>query len=64
MAGNQKRTLDMATRKQMGSSGQANGGNGHHTSSGLLSWYFAQPPTPGLTYVLTTTGYVIPSSGN
>ena len=64
MAGNQKRTLDMAIRKQVGPSGQANGGNGHHSSSERLSWYFAQPPTLGLTYVLTTTGYVVPSSRN
>lgn len=64
MAGNQKRTLDMATRNQMGPCGQANGGNGHHPSSGRFSWYLAQPPTAGLTYVLTTTGYVVPSSRN
>jgi len=60
MAGNQKRTLDMATGKQMGPSGQANGGNRHCPSSGLLLWYLGQPPTAGLTYVLTTTGYVVP----
>jgi len=58
MARKQKTTLEMAASKQMGSRGQANGGNGH------LSWYFAQPPIAGPTYVLTTTGYVVPWSRN
>ena len=64
MAEKQKRTLEMAASKQMSLSGQANGGNGHCPSSGLLSWYLGQPPTAGLTYVLTTTGYVVPWSRN
>ena len=64
MAEKQKTTLEMADSKQVSLSGQANGGNGHYSSSGLLSWYFAQPPIAGPTYVLTTTGYVVPSSRN
>jgi len=64
MAEKQKRTLEMAASKQMSLSGQANGGNGHNSSSGLLSSYLTQPPIAGLTYVLTMNGYVIPSSRN
>lgn len=64
MAEKQKATLEMAASKQASLSGRANGGNGHYSSSRLLSWYFAQPPIAGPTYVLTTTGYMVPSSRN
>lgn len=61
---NQNKTLNMATSRQTGPYGQANGGNGHYPSSGPLAWYLARTPIPGLSYVLTTTGYVILSSRN
>ncbi|MFP3898956.1 MAG: hypothetical protein ACLFVD_06555 [Dehalococcoidia bacterium] len=61
---NQNKTLNMATSRQTGPSGQANGGNGRYPSSGPVAWYLARPPIPGLTYVLATTGYVILSSKN
>ncbi len=59
MAGNQKRTLDMGIRKQVGPSGRANGGNGPGSSSGLGSGHITQGPVPGLMYALTMNGYVV-----
>lgn len=61
---NQNKTLNMATSRQTSPTGGSNGGNGHRPSSGRLPWYLAGPTIPGLTYVLTTTGYVILSSRN
>ena len=29
------------------------------SSSGMLSWYFAQPLVPGLRYLMTVDGYVV-----
>ncbi len=60
----QNRTLEMVAGKRMSRSDQANGGNGHNSSSGLFSWYLTRPPIAGSTYVLTMNGYVIPSSRN
>ena len=40
----------------------SDGGNepdGGHSSSGMLSWYFAQPAVPGLRYLVTVGGYVV-----
>ncbi len=59
MSQNHSRIRNMRADKQADLSGQANGGNGHGPSYGSLSWYFAQPPLTGLTYVLTATGYII-----
>ena len=61
---NQKKTLSMATRKQTNPIGQSDGRNGHRPSSGRLPWYLAGPTIPGLTYALTTTGYVVLSWKN
>ena len=40
----------------------SDGGNepeGDRWSSGMLSWYFAQPAVPGAKYLVTVGGYVI-----
>ena len=55
----QKRILGMAANRKMSASDWGGRENGHYTSSGLLSWYFARPETPGLTYALTVNGYVL-----
>ncbi len=59
MSQNHSRIRNMRADKQAGLSGQASGGNGHGPFYGSLSWYFARPPLSELTYVLTTTGYII-----
>jgi len=55
----QRRILEMTASSKMRASGRAGRENGHYTSSGLLSWYFARPETRGLTYALTVNGYVL-----
>jgi hypothetical protein len=40
-------------------SDRANEREGGHSSSGMLSWYFAQPAVPGLRYLVTVGGYVV-----
>ena len=64
MSEKQQRMPQTADGKRISLPGQVNGGNGHYSPSGLLSWYLAQPPIAGLTYVLTATGYVITPSRN
>lgn len=64
MSKKQQRMPRTVDGKRISLSGQVNGGNGHYSPSGLLSWYFAQPPIAGLTYVLTAAGYVVPPSRN
>jgi len=59
MAQNKKRTLEMQAGEKMFPSNRANGQNEHHSSSGPFSWYSAQRPKPGMTYALTTNGYVL-----
>lgn len=59
MAENQKKAMGTQSRERTGLSGQGNGHNGRHSSPGPLSWYSAQRPEPGLTYALTTNGYVM-----
>ena len=64
MAQNKKRTPEMQAGEKMCPSNRANGQNGHYPSSGPLSWYSAQRAESGLTYALTTYGYVVLSSRN
>ena len=59
MAQNKKRTPEMQAGEKMCPSNRANGQNGHYPSSGPFSWYSAQRPKPGMTYVLTINGYVL-----
>ena len=59
MSENQKKILEMLASKKMGGSGRANGKNGRYSSSGGLSWYFAQRAVPELVYALTINGYVL-----
>jgi hypothetical protein len=40
-------------------SDRANEPEGGQSSSGMLSWYFAQPLVPGPKYVVTVGGYVV-----
>jgi hypothetical protein len=40
-------------------SDRANERESDHSSSGMFSWYFAQPSVPGLKYVVTVGGYLI-----
>jgi len=54
-----KRISGMAASRRMSASDWGGGENEHYTSSGPLSWYFAQPEAPGLTYALTMNGYLI-----
>ena len=64
MAQNKKGTLEMQAGEKIYPSNRANGQNGHYPSSGPFSWYSAQCAEPGLTYALTTNGYVVLSSKN
>jgi len=64
MAQNRKRTMEMQAGGKIYPSNRANGHNGHYPSSGPFSWYSAQCAEPGLTYALTTNGYVVLSSRN
>ena len=64
MAENKKRTLEMQAGEKIYPSNRGNGHNGHYPSSGPFSWYSAQCAEPGLTYALTTNGYVVLSSKN
>ena len=41
----------------------ANEENLDHSSSGKLSWYFAQPSMPGLVYLATINGFVASGPG-
>lgn len=45
--------------KNMNISDRANEPNGRRDSSGVFSWYLAQPALPELKYVMTINGYVI-----
>jgi hypothetical protein len=45
--------------KDINISDRANEPEGGHSSSGMLSWYFAQPLVPGLRYLMTVNGYVV-----
>ena len=58
MAEMQGRTLAMPADGRMICCVGANGKNGHHSSPGRLSWYFAQRATPGLVHVATMYGYM------
>jgi len=58
MAEMQGKTMAMPADGKMVCCIEANGKNGHHSSSGGLSWYFAQRAIPGLIYVATINGYV------
>ena len=40
-------------------SDRTNEPEGDQSSSGMLSWYFAQPLVPGLRYLMTVGGYVV-----
>jgi len=64
MAQNKKGTLEMQAGEKIYPSNRTNGQNGHYPSSGPFSWYSAQCAEPGLTYALTTNGYVVLSSKN
>lgn len=57
-------TCSMGVGGQIDICRQASEGKGHGSSSGRLSWYFAEPPITGLPYVLTSNGYIILPSGN
>ncbi|UCD22210.1 MAG: hypothetical protein JSW22_00805 [Chloroflexota bacterium] len=57
-------TCSMGVGDQIGICRQASEGKVHGSSSGRLSWYFAERPITGLPYVLTTNGYIILPSGN
>ena len=58
MAERQGKTLAMLADEKMVCSIGTNGKNGHNSSSGRLSWYFAQRAMPELIYVATINGYV------
>ncbi len=58
MAEIQGKTLAMPADGQMACCIEGNGKNGHHSSPGGLSWYFAQRAMPGLVYAATMNGYV------
>lgn len=59
MCENQKKILEMPASEKMRVSGRANGENGRYSSSGRLSWYFAQRGVPGLIYALAINGYAL-----
>jgi len=52
------KTLAMPADGKMACCIEANGKNGHRSSSAGLSWYFAQRAMPGLVYAATMNGYV------
>jgi len=58
MAEMQGKTMAMPAEGRMICCMGANGKNGHHSSPGRLSWYFAQRAMPGLIYAATMNGYV------
>lgn len=59
MSNKRKVMAETAGDGQMAVSGRGNEKNGHKRPSRLLSWYFAQSQTKGLSYVLTRNGYQI-----
>ena len=58
MAEMRGKTMAMPAEGRIVCGAGANGKNGHHSSPGRLSWYFAQRATPGLVYAATMNGYV------
>jgi len=55
----QIKTQQVLRCKDMSISDQANEADGLHSSSGVLSWRFAQGALPEVKYALTINGYVI-----
>ncbi len=58
MAEMQGKTMAMPADARIVRCAEANARNGHRSSPGGLSWYFAQRPVPGLVYAATMNGYV------
>jgi hypothetical protein len=59
MIAKQSRIQPLLGSKDMNVSDRANEKNGHRSSSGPLSWYFAERALPELKYGLTINGYVV-----
>lgn len=59
MSGKQKRMWELEEGRRLTGVGRMDKGDGRCAPSGRVPWYSAQSTVPGLTYLLTASGYVV-----